>query len=138
MVVTVSPEHVRLDQREIGQRSGGHVPLELGERHEVGRKPVLQPGCVDDAVNETGIGGATYTFQVLPCCSSRSKIVSASFCFLHLDIGPFTAIPDEVAAVQNDLFMNVCDGTSENQWSKTPNSRAMPLSTGTWSACTRS
>jgi hypothetical protein len=30
--------------------------------------------------------------------------------------------PDEVAAVQNERFMNVCDGTSENQWSKTPKS----------------
>jgi len=37
-----------------------------------------------------------------------------------------------VPAVQNDLFMNVCEGTSLNQWSNTPNSRAMPLSTGSW------
>ncbi len=83
--------------------------------------------------NDTHIGEATYTFQVRPCCSSRSKMVAASFCFRHLWNGEFTANPDDVAAVQNDRFMNVCDGTSENQWSNTPNSRAMPLSTGTCS-----
>jgi hypothetical protein len=48
-------------------------------------------------------------------------------------IGLFTTKPDEVAAVQNDRFMNVWDGTSQNQWSKTPKSRAMPLSTGSCS-----
>ena len=41
--------------------------------------------------------------------------------------------PDEVAAVQNDRFMNVCEGTSENQWSKTPKPLAIPLRTGTCS-----
>ena len=51
----------------------------------------------------------------------------------HLVIGLFTTNPDEVAAVQNDRFMKVCDGTSQNQWSKTPKSRAMPLSTGSCS-----
>ena len=51
----------------------------------------------------------------------------------HLVIGLFTTNPDEVAAVQNDRFMNVCDGTSLNQWSNTPKSRAMPLSTGSCS-----
>ena len=35
--------------------------------------------------------------------------------------------PDEVAAVQNERFMNVCDGTSQNQWSNTPKSRAIAL-----------
>lgn len=39
----------------------------------------------------------------------------------------------DVAAVQNERFMNVWEGTSQNQWSNTPNSRAMPLSTGTCS-----
>jgi hypothetical protein len=34
--------------------------------------------------------------------------------------------PDDVAAVQNERFMNVCDGTSQNQWSNTPKSRARP------------
>jgi hypothetical protein len=48
----------------------------------------------------------------------------------HFRIGLFTTSPDEVAAVQNDRFMKVCDGTSQNQWSKTPKSRAMLLSTG--------
>jgi hypothetical protein len=61
------------------------------------------------------------------------KIVSASLLANHLLIGLFTTNPDEVAAVQNDRFMNVCDGTSQNQWSKTPKSRAMPLSTGSCS-----
>ena len=69
----------------------------------------------------------------MPCASSRSKIVSASFCVNHFLTGLFTTKPDEVAAVQNERFMNVCDGTSQNQWSNTPNSRAMPLSTGTCS-----
>ena len=32
--------------------------------------------------------------------------------------------------VQNDLFGNVCDGTSRNQWSNTPNPRAKSLGTG--------
>ena len=50
----------------------------------------------------------------------------------HLVIGLFTTNPDEVAAVQNDRFMKVCDGTSQNQWSNTPKSRAMPFSTGSW------
>ena len=51
----------------------------------------------------------------------------------HFDIGLFTTNPDDVAAVQNDRFMKVCDGTSQNQWSNTPKSRAMPLSTGSCS-----
>ena len=51
----------------------------------------------------------------------------------HLVIGLFTTNPDEVAAVQNDRFMKVCDGTSQNQWSNTPKSRAMRLSTGSCS-----
>ena len=37
------------------------------------------------------------------------------------------------AAVQNERFMNVCEGTSLNQWSKTPKALAIPLSTGTCS-----
>ena len=50
----------------------------------------------------------------------------------HFRAGLFTTSPDDVAAVQNDRFMNVWEGTSLNQWSNTPNSRAMPLSTGSW------
>jgi hypothetical protein len=42
--------------------------------------------------------------------------------------------PDEVPDVQNERFINVCDGTSENQWSNTPNALAIPFSTGTSSA----
>ena len=41
--------------------------------------------------------------------------------------------PDDVPAVQNDRFMNVCDGTSQNQWSNTPKARANPFNTGTCS-----
>jgi hypothetical protein len=48
----------------------------------------------------------------------------------HFPTGEFTTSPDDVAAVQKERFMNVCDGTSENQWSNTPNSRAIPFSTG--------
>ena len=51
----------------------------------------------------------------------------------HFRIGLFTTRPDEVPAVQNDRFMKVWDGTSQNQWSKTPKSRAIPLSTGSCS-----
>src|SRR5262245_5540093 len=83
-------------------------------------------------VNEICAGSQTYTFQVLPCCSSRSKRVSASFSN-HFLAGKFTTSPDEVPAVQKDRFMNVCDGTSQNQWSNTPNARANPFSTGTCS-----
>jgi hypothetical protein len=50
----------------------------------------------------------------------------------HFRTGLFTTSPDDVAAVQNDRFMNVWEGTSLNQWSNTPNSRAMLLSTGSW------
>ena len=51
----------------------------------------------------------------------------------HFFAGLLITRPDEVAAVQNDRFMKVWDGTSQNQWSKTPKSRAMPLSTGSCS-----
>jgi hypothetical protein len=48
-----------------------------------------------------------------------------------LELGLSKIIVEVVAdAVQNDRFMKVCDGTSQNQWSNTPKSRAMPLSTG--------
>jgi hypothetical protein len=58
------------------------------------------------------------------------KIVSAVFPVSQLLTGWFTTIPDAVAAVQNDRLVNVWDGTSQNQWSNTPNPRARPLSTG--------
>ncbi len=51
----------------------------------------------------------------------------------HFFAGLLTTSPDEVAAVQNERFMKVWEGTSQNQWSKTPNSRAIPFSTGTCS-----
>ena len=65
--------------------------------------------------NDKGIGSSTYTFHVLPWASSRSKIVSVSFFSSHFFAGLFTTRPDEVAAVQNERFMNVCEGTSQNQ-----------------------
>ena len=82
---------------------------------------------------ESCIGSDTYTFQVLPCASSRSKMVSASLPVSHFRAGLLTVNPDEVAAVQNERFMKVWDGTSQNQWSNTPKPRANPFSTGTCS-----
>ena len=84
-------------------------------------------------MTDSCIGSDTYTFQVRPCASSRLKIVSASLPVSHFWAGLFTVKPDEVAAVQNDRFMNVWDGTSQNQWSNTPKARASPFSTGTCS-----
>ena len=55
------------------------------------------------------------------------------FSFVHFIAGQFVTKPDEVPAVQNERFMNVCEGTSQNQWSKTPKPLATPLSTGTCS-----
>ena len=55
------------------------------------------------------------TFQVLPWASRRSKRVSAVFLVSHFPAGLFTTSPEDVAAVQNERFMNVCDGTSLNQ-----------------------
>jgi hypothetical protein len=34
---------------------------------------------------------------------------------VKFDTGLLITMPEEVAAVQNDRFMNVCDGTSQNQ-----------------------
>ena len=78
-------------------------------------------------VTEICIGSDTYTFQVRPCASSRSKMVSASLPVNHFLAGQFTVNPDEVAAVQNDRFMKVWDGTSQNQWSNTPKRPGQPV-----------
>ena len=56
-----------------------------------------------------------------------------SFCFSHFLAGVFTTRPEDVAAVQKERFMNVCEGTSQNQRSNTPKALAIPLSTGTCS-----
>ena len=49
-VVVPVPQHQgRLDEGEVGQVPGGGIGLELGERHEVRREPVLEPGVVDQA-----------------------------------------------------------------------------------------
>ena len=42
-----------------------------------------------------------------------------------------TTNPDEVAAWKKDRFGNVCDGTSQNQWSKVAKPRASTEVTGT-------
>ena len=68
-----------------------------------------------------------------PFASSRSNSVSAVFFSVHFIAGLLTTKPDEVPAVQNERFMNVCEGTSQNQWSKTPKPLATSLSTGTCS-----
>ena len=52
---------------------------------------------------------------------------------MKLVTGRFTTKPEEVAASQNERLANVCDGTSLNQWSKTPKPRANVLMTGTCS-----
>src|SRR5271169_4094351 len=72
-------------------------------------------------VPESRIGSAIYTFQVLPWSSKRLNIVSASFFRMKFLTGAFTENPEDVAAVQNDRLGNVWDGTSQNQWSNTPN-----------------
>src|ERR1700758_3336427 len=84
-------------------------------------------------VNEIALGSSTYTFQVLPTCSSRLKIVSARLWRMKFAIGRFTTKPDDVAAVQNDRLGIVWEGTSLNQWSNTPKFRANVISTGTCS-----
>lgn len=68
-----------------------------------------------------------------PCASSLSNSVSAVFSVVHFIAGKLVTNPDEVPAIQNERFMNVCDGTSQNQWSNTPNAFAIPFSTGTCS-----
>ena len=60
------------------------------------------------------------------------------FAVNHFFTGLLTTKPDDVAAVQNDRFMNVCDGTSQNQWSNTPKSRAIPSAPAPAPARTRS
>ena len=84
-------------------------------------------------VNEIGSGSSTYTFQVLPQRSRRSKIVSAVLWRMKLVTGRFTTKPEDVAAVQNDRLASVWDGTSLNQWSNTPKPRASALRPGTCS-----
>jgi hypothetical protein len=85
------------------------------------------------ATAENDIGSCTYTFQVRPCASSRSKRVSAVLWLMKFDAGLLITKPDEVAAVQNDRFISVWEGTSQNQWSNTPKPFASALSTGTCS-----
>ena len=57
--------------------------------------------------------------------SSRSKIVSAVFWPGKLLYGALTTSPDAFAAWKNERLVNVCDGTSANQWSNVPNPRAI-------------
>jgi hypothetical protein len=61
-------------------------------------------------------------------------MVSASLCSGKDSAGSMlTTYPDEVAAWKNDRFGNVCDGTSQNQWSKVAKPRASAEVTGTCS-----
>jgi len=120
VVVAVTRDHVRLDQREIGQGPGRGVLLELREPDEMRRQPVLQPGIADDPGERQAHRLRHVDLPGPAVLLRRSKIVSASLPVNHLLTGLFTTSPDDVAAVQNDRFMNVCDGTSENQWSNTP------------------
>ena len=59
MVVAVPGQHVGLDQGEVGEGARGGIPLELGERHEVGGQPVLQPREWMTPVKERRIGSMT-------------------------------------------------------------------------------
>ena len=76
VVVAVAGHHVRLDQREVRERSRGGVLLELGERHEVGRQPVLQAGIVDHAGN----GGASAHHVHLPGLAVRLEPLEDRLC----------------------------------------------------------
>src|SRR6478752_1463891 len=103
----------------ISEKSGSMPAAASRSNSENGTKWVASQSCSRGwwmtPVNEIVIGSITYTFHVLPWASNRSNSVSASFSVSHLPAGPFTTNPDDVAAVQNDRFMNVCDGTSQNQ-----------------------
>ena len=119
--------------------NSGSVPvaasrLELGERHEMRGDRSFSRGWWMSPVNEIAHRFGHVDLPGLPVLlepiedrlGSRSSTGTSS-------TGVFTMSPDEVAAVQNERFMNVCDGTSENQWSNTPKPRANPFSTGTCS-----
>ncbi len=43
----------------------------------------------------------------------------------------FTTSPEAVAAWKKERLVNVCDGTSQNQWSKAANPFASAETTGT-------
>ena len=51
-------------------------------------------------------------------------MVSARLWCMKFVVGRFTTNPDAVAAVQNERLVQVWEGTSLNQWSKTPKPRA--------------
>jgi len=44
--------------------------------------------------------------------------------------GALTTKPEALAAWKNDRFVNVCDGTSANQWSNVAKPRAIVERTG--------
>ena len=50
VVVPMTGDAVRLDPREIRQRPGRGILLELAEGHDVRGEAILQPGVVDDAL----------------------------------------------------------------------------------------
>src|SRR6476619_1183954 len=103
----------------INEKSGSVPAAASRSNSENGTKCVASRSCSRGwwitPVNEIAIGSITYTLHVLPWASNRSNRVSASFWVSHVPAGLFTTNPDDVAAVQNDRFMNVCEGTSQNQ-----------------------
>jgi hypothetical protein len=62
------------------------------------------------------------------------RCVSAVSCTGNDSAGAtFTTNPEEVPAWKNDRLANVCDGTSQNQWSNVANPRASAEVTGSCS-----
>ncbi len=83
-------------------------------------------------VSDMWLGGSQYTRQLSPAASSRSKIVSAVLWTGNESAGErLSTNPEEVPAWKNDRLANVCDGTSQNQWSKVAKPRASAEVTGT-------
>ena len=99
---------------------------------------LLQPGEVDYTGKGEGHRLADIDLPGLAVGFESLEERLGSVLLIHFVAGLFTTSPEDVAAVQNDRFMKVWEGTSENQWSNTPKSRAMPLSTGSCSGCNRS
>ena len=91
------------------------VLLKLRERDEVRRKPVLQPRHVDQ---DRARDRARFLHIYLPCAPVRLKPLEkglAVLCCMNFDAGLLTTKPEEVPVVQNERFVSVCEGTSQNQ-----------------------
>ena len=134
VVVTVTRQQVGLDQREVGKGPCRRVPLEFGEGTKFVSNRSRRRGHVDHPGERDRVGlehvdlpGLPVLFEPLEDCLGIG-CGAGSFVADRL-----TTNPDDVAAVQNERLVSVCEGTSLNQWSKTPNPRAIPLITGTCS-----